>query len=94
MIGTLPSCHASSKKVQVCEKLIGVIVWAIIAIHAAGLKGPRTMASLLSEFPKDLLAKRSGDSDGFTIAKPQGDAHFPVLEPICRLIPPRCDSSR
>jgi hypothetical protein len=35
MIGTLPSCQAPSKKVQVSEKLTGFIVWAIIALHAA-----------------------------------------------------------
>jgi hypothetical protein len=94
MIGTLPSCHAPSKNVQVCEKLTGAIVCAIIAIHAAVSSGPRTMAPLLSEFPKDLLAERSGDSDGFTIDKPEGDASFPVLEPICRLIPPPSVFSR
>ena len=35
MIGTLPSCQSPSKKVQVCEKLTGFIVAAIIAIHVA-----------------------------------------------------------
>jgi hypothetical protein len=34
MIGTLPSCHSPSKKVQVCEKLTDFMVWAIIAIRA------------------------------------------------------------
>jgi hypothetical protein len=34
------------------------------------------MAALLSEFPKDLLAERPGDSVGFTIDKPQRDATF------------------
>jgi hypothetical protein len=36
MIGTLPSCQAPSKKVQVWEKLTAAVVWAMITIHAAG----------------------------------------------------------
>src|ERR1700720_268010 len=55
MIGTLPSCQAPSKKVQVCEKLTGFIISAIIAIHARpGVPSP--IPPLLSEFPKDFLA--------------------------------------
>ena len=49
MIGTLPSCQAPSKKVQVWEKLTGAVVRAMIAIHAAAV--PRTTAPLLSESP-------------------------------------------
>jgi hypothetical protein len=52
------------------------------------------MVPLLPEFPKDLLAERAGDSDGFTIDKPQRDATFLVLEAICRLIPPPSAFSR
>jgi hypothetical protein len=49
MIGTLPSCQAPSKKVQVCEKLTGAIVWAMIAIHSAAL--PHAMTLLSAKFP-------------------------------------------
>src|SRR6185437_16217468 len=55
MIGTLPSCQPPSKKVQVCEKLTGFMVWAMIAIHAAEPAVPRIIPLLLSEFPKDFL---------------------------------------
>jgi hypothetical protein len=34
----LPSCQFPSKKVQVCEKLTGAVVRAIIAIQAAALR--------------------------------------------------------
>src|ERR1700694_2650362 len=47
MIGTLPSCQAPSKQVQVCEKLTGLIVSAMIAIQAADPAGPRILALLL-----------------------------------------------
>jgi hypothetical protein len=34
----LPSCQLPSKKVQVCEKLTGAVVRAIIAIQAAAAR--------------------------------------------------------
>src|SRR6202043_4253473 len=34
MIGTLPSCQSPSKKVQVCEKLTGFAISAMIAVRA------------------------------------------------------------
>src|SRR6202035_1159838 len=75
MIGTLPSCQAPSKKVQVCEKLTGFVISAIIAIQGArGPAGPHSVALLLSEFPKDLLAICGGERDGFTLHRPQRDA--------------------
>jgi hypothetical protein len=53
MIGTLPSCQAPSKKVQVWEKLTAAVVWAMITIHAAGQRRAHHGA----EFPKDFLAE-------------------------------------
>src|SRR5487761_1956458 len=74
MIGTLPSCQSPSKKVQVWEKLTGFMVLAIVAIPAAA--GPRTIPSLLSEIPKDLLAGCAGNRHGLTVDGPQFDTSF------------------
>ena len=37
MIGTLPWCHLPSKKVQVSEKLTGLMVGAVIATMFPGM---------------------------------------------------------
>jgi hypothetical protein len=49
MIGTLPSCQAPSKKVQVCEKSIGAAVCAIAAIQAERPRGAADTAVPLPE---------------------------------------------
>src|ERR1700722_15335109 len=67
MIGTLPSCQAPSKKVQVCEKLTGFTTSTMNCHPRRGLPAPHPMPSLLSEFPKDFLAEGTTNNHRFTI---------------------------